>query len=308
MRTDPHAERGVAVITALLIMAIAAAAASMLAWQEGIWFRQVNNVREQSQAADLAAAGVDWARGILVEDARRGNVDYLGEAWARTLGGLPVENGQLGGNMIDEQGRFNLNNLVQNGQISLPDMAIFQRLLNVLHLPAALGDDLVSWMGAAQTGAPAPTAAAQSPSVPAQVPGRQLMTVNTLYRIPGFDAASVKRLFPFVSALPGHTAINVNTAPPEVLAALLGLSVSQVQDLIQTRKDQPFTDPANFRERLPPNVAVGLNDQNIGVGSQFFLVNSIARVGRLQVAYRALLQRQGPDKWPTILWRVRGGA
>ncbi|MEW5791605.1 MAG: type II secretion system minor pseudopilin GspK [Pseudomonadota bacterium] len=298
-RQAQHAESGVAVITAILIMAMAASVASFLAWQQGLWFRQVENMREQAQAVALAEAGVEWARGILAEDARQGGADHLGELWAQPLLGLEVENGRLSGGIVDAQARFNLNNLRGTGAEADQYLAVFQRLLGLLQLSPDLAERIRAWVNAGQV--------PQTPGAPPA--GRLLFTANSLYAVEGLERASVDKLFPFVTALPAPAAtqINVNTASPELLAAYLNTSVSVAQGLVEQRKSEPFKALENFRARLPASLQ-GLDEKFFNVNSQYFMVTSQANVGRAQVRYRALLNRQGGGAaaWPKVLWRVQG--
>jgi type II secretory pathway component PulK len=48
-----------------------------------------------------------------------------------------------------------------------------------------------------------------------------MVQVEELYRVRGFDAATVAKLLPYVTALPVHTAINANTAPEALLDVVL---------------------------------------------------------------------------------------
>ena len=118
-------QQGVAIITAILIMTMAAIAASGLIWQQGLWTRSVSNLQDQAQGQVLAASGVDWARAVLAQDAKDSRNDHLHENWAQPLTGLDIEGQQLSGFIEDQHSRFNVNNLVQNNQVSSADLAIF---------------------------------------------------------------------------------------------------------------------------------------------------------------------------------------
>ena len=97
-------QRGMAVITAILVVALAASAAAFMAWQQQLWVRQVQNLNESAQARAVARAALQWARSILAEDARKDAVDHEGEPWATALAPLPVEGGELTGRILDAQG------------------------------------------------------------------------------------------------------------------------------------------------------------------------------------------------------------
>src|SRR6267142_856169 len=67
---------------------------------------------------------------VLSDDRRLSNVDHSKEPWALRLPPMPVDNGELAGYIEDQQGAFNLNNLVRNGAVSPAQVAHFGRLLN----------------------------------------------------------------------------------------------------------------------------------------------------------------------------------
>ena len=272
-----------AVITAILVVALVASAASFMAWQQQLWLRQVENLGAQAQSRVVALAALQWARSALAQDARSSSVDHLGEGWAQPLSPLPVEGGELTGGLSDQQGLFNLNSLVRGGKASAADLAAFHKLLDLLQLPPGLAGAVVDWIDpdAEPTypgGAEDMDYLALDP--PYRAANRALTTVDGLYRIKGFDAARVERLRAFVTALPQATPVNVNTAPAEVLAAAIAdLSLDQARALVAARKARHFTDLADFRARLP-QPATQLNETLLSVGSRYFLVTGHARFGR----------------------------
>ena len=82
--------RGVAAVTALLIVAVAASAAMHMLSQQSALLGQVMLVNSRAQADLYARAGIDWARGVISADARSTNAyDSLGEAWAQPIAALP---------------------------------------------------------------------------------------------------------------------------------------------------------------------------------------------------------------------------
>ena len=130
-----------AIILVLLIVAMATSLAAYMALQQNLWQRQVESQFERAQARQLGAAGMDWARAVLAEDARGGNMDHEKEIWTLRLPAIPVEGGEVIGAIEDRQGLFNLNNVLTN-------VAQFQRLLAVLGLPADLAPALADWQDA----------------------------------------------------------------------------------------------------------------------------------------------------------------
>ena len=298
-------ERGVALITVILIVALAASMASFMAWQQQIWVRQVENLRDQAQAQAVARAAIDWARAVLADDARKNNVDHLDEKWATVLMPLPVETGRVTGGVADQQGLFNLNNLVRNGKVSQADVAVFRRLLELLALPADLANAAADWIDADSDttypgGAEDIDYLALDPSYRAA--NRMMIEVGNLYRVKGVSREIVEGLRPFVTALPEPTPVNVNTAPAEVLAALFqDLSMADAKALVEARKSGYFRDQADFRAHLPASKVTQIRDNDFSVNSRYFMVTSLANFGRAQSGYKALLARQGAE-WPVVVW------
>jgi len=145
-------QRGVAVVTALLLATLAVTIVASLFWQQQVQVRSIENQRFQLQKKWVLRGALDWARLILREDARTSNeVDHLGEPWAVTLGETQldqyVDNGKsdteaseasLSGKIADAQAKFNLNNLALNGIVVPHQVEIFQRLLSNLNLDPGL--------------------------------------------------------------------------------------------------------------------------------------------------------------------------
>jgi general secretion pathway protein K len=129
---------GVAIVLAMGVVAVAALAATAIMVSQSTWSRQIELTAGHAQAQLLIQAGLDWARAVLSDDRRASNVDHLGEPWALRLPPIPVDNGSLAGHIEDQQGRFNLNNLVKDGKVNLAQLARFRRLLSILDLPPTL--------------------------------------------------------------------------------------------------------------------------------------------------------------------------
>ena len=298
-------QRGMAVITAILVVALVASTASFMAWQQQLWVRQVENLNAQAQSRVVALAALQWARAALAQDARNNKVDHLGEGWAQALAPLPVEGGELTGGLSDQQGLFNLNNLVRGGKTSAADLAVLRTLLEQLQLSPNLANAVADWIDP-DTEVTYPGGAEDTDYLaldpPYRAANRMLTTVDSLYRIKGFDVDTVARLRPFVTALPQATPVNVNTAPAEVLAAVItNLPLDQAQALVAARKARHFQDIADFRARLPKTVTQ-VNETLLSVGSRYFLVTGHARFGRAKVGYEALLERE-TTAWPKLVWQ-----
>lgn len=300
-------QAGAAVILALLTVALVAGLAAAAVGDLGVALDQVSGRHDQAQARQLARAAIDWARNVLAEDARTTQVDHLGEAWATRVPPTPVEEGEISGELQELSGRFNLNNLASDGA-DIVQVQSFLRLLttvgvgdgDALDLTAALLD----WLDADDS--PRLPGGAESAWYGAQTPPRRaangpLLAVNELLQVRGFTPELVARLTPFVAALPGGTQINVNTAPAEVLAAVVpDLSLDAARLLVVERSRAWFKDTADFKARLP-SADLQPDLTRLSVTSRHFLATGRARYGVAMVRMEVLLDRS--QNWSTIVWQ-----
>lgn len=300
-------QRGLAAVTALLIVAVAASAAALMLAQQSAMLDQTAMVASRAQADAYAQAGFDWARGVLAEDARSaGDVDSLREGWAQPIAALPVERAVVSGLVEDEQGKFNLNNLVQggSGSASAPDVQNFKNLLGELGLPPGLAEAALDWIdaGDALSGNDgAEDAYYLSLPRPYRAANQPMLQVEELYRVRGFDAKVVARLRPHVTALPARTAVNVNTAGEPVLRALLaGVPADRVRAMLETRATKPLRTKDEIVQATGANASDVSRD--FDVKSAFFQVRVQVAQDDVHLAADALVERK-PDGRTTLRWR-----
>ena len=294
---------GAAVILAMLLAALAAAIAATVFADQQRWSRTVENRRDQVQAQALAMAGVQWARQILYDDAKRSTLDYLGEPWALTLPPIPLENGEIRGAIADAQARLNINALGAPGPT--PERARIERLFAQRGGPVAAIAAIADWIDADSATQPngaedAQYAALPAPGLAANAP---LLRVAELAEVAGVAAPMLGRVAPFLSALPMGTPTNVNTAPPEVLAAIVSnLSSDALAALLARRAQRPFSTIPDFRSSLPQGTTFA-GEESLAVKSDNFYVTIEAREGRTLARARALLHRSAGE-WPKVVWQV----
>lgn len=300
-----RAQRGVAVITAILIVALVTSVIVAMVWQNAVRLRQMENLKEMAQAEAVGLAAVDWARAILAEDAKKNVLDHLGEPWASRVPAIAAEGGEVSGKIADQQGLFNLNNLAAAGIANEPEVLAFQRLLGRLGLPPELANALVDWIdadSAVRFSGGAEDADYLSMDPPRRAANQLLTEVSGLYRVKGYGAAVVEALRPYVTALPAATRINLNTAPLEVLPlALEGGTGEDAAAIIAARAEQAFSNRADFGKRMPL-LAPRLRETAAGFSSNYFLVETRVRFGKVKLDRQALLKRDGPA-WPVVLWK-----
>ncbi len=299
------AQNGVAIVMVLLIVALATSLAVFMTTQQNLWQRQLESQFDRAQARRIGIAAIDWARAVLADDARTSSIDHADEMWALRLPAMPVENGEVIGAIEDRQGLFNLNNLVRNGVTSAVDVAQFQRLLGLLGLPAGLATALADWMDADSVSQGADGAEDDyylSLARPYRASNRSLVELGELELVKGFDRPAIERLRPYVTVLPIPGPVNVNFAPPEVLAAVAqNMNLAVARMLVLQRRGNPFKSVADFQQRLP-NGGIQVSDRDVSVSSQFFMVTGRVTEGRALVTTQALLQRLDGG-WPAVVWQ-----
>ena len=300
-----NAYRGAALIIAMLVAALAAVIAMSIATAQQQWAATVMQRRDQVQAQALALAGVQWARQIMFDDAAHGSIDHLGEPWALPLPATPIENGSIEGRIIDAQGLLNVNDLGSAAATGSIARQRFTRLFASLGLPSALLDTLGDWVDTdntvRQNGAEDAWYLAQTP--PSLAANAPMVRASEAALVKGIVPQSLETLLPNMTALPAGTQLNVNTAPPAVLATVAdGLAGGPMATLVATRGQRPFSSIADFRSRLPQGITLG-DETTLSVSSQYFLVTVRARQGETPARARALLKRGGSG-WPTIVWQV----
>jgi general secretion pathway protein K len=289
--------RGVALITAMLITAITGSLAAGLAWDNALDVRRTTVLLFHEQGMQVALGAESWIRNILRDDGIESQTDHLGELWASELPGLPVDNGSVQGavtgNIIDLQGRFNVNNLIdQNGKVDNDVLEQFQRLLVALGLDprfAGLAADWIDEDEAAGFPDGAEDSIYTSFTPPYRTFNRYLVNVSELASLEGMDKKSFDILLPHITALPDRTQINVNTATFAVLQSLdANLDTTAVEALMSERESAGFADYGQTFSTLLTNQA--MFDQ-LTETSSYFQLKAVVQIDTVRVTYYSVLLR-----------------
>lgn len=295
---------GVALITALLVVAIAALAATALLGATQLSIHRTAAARDSEQGWWVARGVEAWVLGILRQDAEDSDVDGLGEDWARPIDYLPVDQGFIRGGLVDLQGRFNLNNLAgkDSTQVYQPQ---FQRLLAALPVeaPPGLTATILDWIDPDQNpGFPtgAEDTAYMSLDPPYRAANRPFTVVSELLAVQGMTPELYEALRPLVAALPADAAptpINVNTAPEAVLRSLShDVDESKLRQFVERRTDEPAKSVQDFKAQVPMTEPTPPLD----VKTSYFQIQGEVFVGSSRVALYSLIHRPDPGT-PTVL-------
>lgn len=325
----PRRQRGAALLTAMIIVALVATMASAMIWQQ---FRAVQveaAERARTQAAWILAGALDFARLILKEDfnTTKGNYTAANQPWATPLAEsrlnsfLAVDKSNvddapeafLSGSIADAQGKFNLRNLVENApqvggsqggetpsnkfQLSRSNIQAFETLCDGLvdtGVATRIAQSLLDALSSRTNGSGG---------------GRDFLMPKTISQLTwfGVDQTTIDALRPYVILLQDRTPVNVNTAPKEVLIAVIpGLDRGSVESLVQLRLHTEFKTLDAF------NSQAGQRVQNfkpplpgvIDVKSSYFEVSGRLRVADHVLTEESLVLRAG-DGSTTVLQRTR---
>ena len=313
MKRATHAQRGAALLAAMITVTLVATLAAAALWRQWRGVEVEAAERARVQSAWLLTGALAWSRLILAGDysedeRKRQMVDHLGEPWAVPLAEARLStflaagesssdthrDAFLSGEVTDLQSRLNVMNLAVGDANGRQEAYLrFQRLFELLNLRnaelALLRDNL-------QRAADAMKAAAPDGNDAPLLPRRfdQLAWL-------GLSPESLQVLRPYLTVLPlegsAATKVNVNTAPAPVLVAALGLNPADAQRLVGERERDFFKDLADARLQRADTAWAGVN-------SSFFEVRGRLRLDDVALEEVSVVRRTGRNRVST-LWRER---
>jgi len=292
-------QRGVALLIAMVILALAASITSAILWDRGLSVHRSALIAAQGQAWQYDLGAEAWVEQILRRSADKN--DTLGSPWAQHLPPLPVLGGAIRGGVEDLQGRFNLNNLVgQDGKTDGTAFAALKRLLSLLQIDPNIASAIVDWEdpddnvtnpGGAESGYYAGLDPAYAP---ADAP---FVSVSSLRLVKGVTPQVYARLAPYVSALPVATSLNINTAPAPVLAAVVPqLTLAKAKVLVEQRGNNGFSSIADFKDAVHRKI-----DFPLSLKSSYFLLSVTTTIGSTQLSLYSVLYRGEQDQVQAIV-------
>ena len=245
MSMTAHSQRGVALLTILLlVVSITVVAGAMLASQK-IAIRRSGLLFDQNQLLQDINAGQQLAVTLIRADDKLNDTDSEQDIWAQPIPPYALDNHSISIELRDEASRFNINNLYQNGAVNTADLAVFQRLLTQLNLEPDIAIAVLDYQDADgevyQDGGDESVVYSQqrSGSADKTLPNQPFLSIDQLQDVRGVGAEVLAALRPYITAVPYYVAINVNTASPELLASLVdGVTSEQMRGLTEMRRKQ----------------------------------------------------------------------
>ena len=311
-------QRGAALLTAMIIVALVATLAGSMVWQQWRAIQVEAAERARTQSAWILSGALDWARLILREDARDDAAhppakDHLGEPWAVPLAEARLSTflaadkdnntedapeAFLSGVITDAMARYNLTNLLSaTGGIDLLELAVLERLCDTVGVSKDIASRIAIGLRDAAPPLP-PTAGASAPPYVAPAdPPLMPQSASQLAWV-GIDAESLRLLDPYIVLIPdtlrfpSSAHVNVNTAPRVVLVAVVDkLDLATAERIVQARQRTPLKNASDLTA-LVPGVPPG-NLGKLAFTSNYFQVRGRLRLGDVVLEQRSIVKRNG---------------
>ncbi|RQO55640.1 general secretion pathway protein GspK [Paucibacter sp. KBW04] len=310
---SPHslqAQRGAALLTAMIIVTLVASLAAAMVWRQYRAVQIEAAERSRSQSSLILQGALDWARLILRQDAidnQKDPVDSLNDFWAvpvaesRVSTFLAIEGSNtdkdgpeafLSGSIKDAQAQYNLRHLLGGAQVPELEQRVLERICQSAQTPPGTAALIINRLRQAFASNNSQAASAPSAGDASDVP-LQPRNLDQLVWL-GLSQDTIERLRPFVTLLPTPTPVNLNTAPREVIAALFdGMDLASAERLVQVRQGQPLKKVQDAKNFLPSSVTI--SSDRAEVVTSYFNVSGRMRLDERVLEERSLVWRRNLD-------------
>ena len=299
-------QRGVALIMAIVMVAIATVLAVRIGTRASLDMRRTAGLIALDQAWHVALGAEAWAAEVLRKDREDSQTDHPGERWAQPIPPLPVDGGTVRGALEDMQGRFNLNNLLMDdGTVNESAVKRCERLLEKAGADRRWARIAADWLDSDTVpgfpdGAEDGNYLSQNP--PYRAANGPVTTITELMALPGMTVEEYLRIRPYVAALPLGTKINLCTASAPVLAALVegGTDFGDADSLLANRRAGCFPTMEDVKATLSNEVFQALQPA-ISESSDWFRAVTAVSIGTSELTLYSLIERNDNGSSRTVL-------
>lgn len=293
-------QKGIALITAMLIVALATAITVSLSFDQSLLVRKSEHLQSRAQSHQFVFGLEDWVQTILNKDANDSKTDDLSENWAIQIPPLPIDRGYLIGYIEDEQAKINLNSLLSSSAM----VVRFRLLCEQLEVEKEFIPALLDWLDS-DTDVRYPDGAEDdyysSLQQPYRSANRLMSDVTEILLIKGFKTEDFNKLLPFISVLPEATPLNINTLSKEVFLSLdKTLEDSHFDAYKKSLEDTPFKKVSDMTKQLKINIS----EKELSVATDYFLINGEVVQDESILYFHSLIQRK--KKLSKVLYRRLG--
>lgn len=288
-------QRGIALMTVLLILAIATVALVSMSSSRQLDIRRTENLIRTAQTWEYLYSLESWAGNVLQQDHNENKLDSLDDKWTQPLAKTRVPGGTMQAEITDLQGRFNLNNLLVENQPSELDIKRFQRLLVFLKIKPEIVGPILDWIDR-DVEIRYPEGAEDETYMRRKIPYRSanrfFSDVSELLLVHGITREDYDKLKPYVYVTENYAPLNINTADPLLIRSLVNeLSNYQTELLVRARTRQPFEKIEDFLKQ-DAFAGLGLTKEGLSVTSNHFLLSGTIQVGKILLMFDSQLKRK----------------
>ena len=307
--------QGVALITVLLIVALAAVLVTQMTGRLQLQMQRTNNITLNQQAYWYAMGAEAFAKRILITSFKDDDtVTHLEQMWAQGETSFPVDFGQITGEIFDMQACFNLNALREetttapsrSGRTDIQEA--FKELIVSLGVEGAddfaaeyMTDALVDWLdknSAIESAGGAEDNDYSSKEFPYLPANNYLASITELRLIEHFTIPVINELKKLVCVLPNNNShkINLNTISSEqvkLLEVFLGIPLADAEQALAARPSDGFkTDKEffNHQDIVKHNNITEVIKEQFVVDSEYFRLKSIASFNNSYFALSTLMK------------------
>lgn len=240
--------RGAALLTAIMVLAIVSAISTSLMLREQIDIHRSQLNFDATQVYHYSDMVNAWAEAYYGKRYSNREKQAPPPVWPAIMPPQILSNGaKIHGRLESAQGRFNLNNLTDQRYWPL-----FARLLRYVdsnlneRRSEQLTQEIANWIGTKKT---SQQQATLTPNNPLAQRGKLLLSPSEILLVPSVNYALYEKLAPYIVALPETTSIDPNTASKAILIAY-GISDNNADQVINKQNnDNGFETMAEF-ERI----------------------------------------------------------
>jgi general secretion pathway protein K len=303
---QPTSERGIALITVMLVLAVVTVALVSMSSNRQMDIRRTENQLRSTQAWEYLYGLEAWAENQLRVDFASNKNDAPTDLWSKPLTLTPIPEGSFKADIIELQGRINLNNLLVDGEASPDDVQRLKRLLSNLDIKPGLVDAMLDWMDADMeirypNGAEDETYTKLSQ--PYRSANSPFSDVSELLRVQGVTLTDYQKLLPYVYVADGYEPVNVNTASAVVLRTMADNIKKDQAESIFRASGKPFQKVEEFfKDEAMSGIIV--NTKSLSVDSKHFLLSGQIDMGKNGLTFQSQLKRDKAGK-VTVVRRLR---
>lgn len=313
--TIKYQQQGVALISVMLIVALAAIITTQMNGRLLLQMQRSSNINNNQQAYWYALGAEAFAKRTLINSFKSEEaVTDLEQIWAQGEVTYPVDNGDISAEITDMQACFNLNALRNNDENSTENTSektvpqkTFQDLLVAVDIPGVsefeaeyLTDALIDWLdsdSAISSAGGAEDNDYASREFPYLAANNYIASIGELRLVEHFTVAAINILKEYVCVLPNTDLhqININTLDaekPVLLKALLDISLEEASTLLQARDAQGYEDLDTFFQ-LPEFAKLNIEDvrkNQFVIDSEYFKLKTQASFNESYLSLISILK------------------